>query len=293
MAESSSPSCSPPFATNRLFVGIAFLVLLLACTRGVDAGTREYLSGGEVAAIGGGSALAYGVGLKVKHFDSTRHIFWDQPSDFERNIQNALGGSYYRGKTNFLDSKFGSALTPGIGMLTVGLADLTWPQGDGHKTFLQDQFLMFSGLIATKAVTDLTKGLFRRTRPVAALEPALMPSDMPFDYAHQSFFSGHASSAFFAMTYANIRVRSIMRSELSAGEYRDWRWLPPTVFFSWASYVGWSRLHAFKHYLSDVAVGAAAGWLMAELFHSFGDKMAEADTGSGQPAHFIRLTFTF
>lgn len=272
---------------------VTLLILILACASGVRAGTREYLSGGEVAAIGGGSVLAYGVGLKLKHFDSTRHIFWDQPSTLERKIQYALGGRYYRGKTNFLDSHFGSALTPGIGLLTVGLADVAWPQGDKQKTFLQDQFLMFSGLIATKAVTDLTKGLFRRTRPVAALEPALVPSDMPFDYAHQSFFSGHASSAFFAMTYANIRVRSIMRSELSPGEYRDWRWLPPTVFFSWASYVGWSRLHAFKHYFSDVAVGAAAGWLIAKLFHSLGDKMAEASAESGQPAPLIRLTFTF
>ena len=55
-----------------------------------------------------------------------------------------------------------------------------------------------------------------------------------------------------------------MRQELHAGEYRDYRWAPPTVLFSWASFVGWSRIHAYKHFVSDVMVGAAVGVLPAE-----------------------------
>lgn len=269
------------------------IAVYVLCGTATRANTREYLCGGEAAAIGLGSAAAYGVGLYAKHFDSTAHIRWSQPSGIERRLQYALGGQYHAGKTNFLDSDIGSAITPAFGLITVGLADLAWPQGDRKKTFVQDQFLMWSGLVATKGLTDLTKGLFRRTRPAVALEPDIAPQGMTFRYSHQSFFSGHASSAFFSMAFANMRLRSIMGTKLSPGDYRSWRWAPPAVLFSWATYVGWSRLHSFKHYITDVAVGALAGWLMAELFHSFGDDFRSDHASDSHSTTLVRVQFAF
>ena len=75
-----------------------------------------------------------------------------------------------------------------------------------------------------------------------------------------------------------------MRQELHPGEYRDYRWAPPTLLFSWATFVGWSRIHAYKHFVSDVLVGAAVGVLMAELFYRFADTPEiTGDDASGTP----------
>lgn len=276
---------------RRLTRALAAALLVVAYSAAAD--TRTYMGGGKVALVGIGSATAYGAGHLVKSADAAAVPRWSRPGGLERRLQYLLGGGFHADKTNFLDSDAGSALTPALGLITVGLADLTWPQGDREKTFLQDQFLMWSGLIATKGITDLSKGLFRRTRPVVALEPDLAPRGMSPRYRHQSFFSGHASSAFFSMAYTNIRIRSIMRHRLSAAEYRDWRWLPPTVFFSWAGYVGWSRIHAFKHYVSDVLAGSLVGWLLAELFHALGDEDPASDSQTAPTPMVFQVRMTF
>lgn len=86
-----------------------------------------------------------------------------------------------------------------------------------------------------------------------------------------------------------------MRRELSADDYRDYRWISPTVLFGWASFVGWSRLHAYKHYLSDVILGSMAGWLLAELFFSLLDDADSADmkTAGESPQMLFKLGFSF
>jgi membrane-associated phospholipid phosphatase len=95
------------------------------------------------------------------------------------------------------------------------------------------------------------------------------------------------------MTYANKRVRDSMRREMTADSYRDWRWLPPVLSYGWATFVGWSRIHSYKHFISDVAVGALAGWAMAELFYYFGERSHDdSEFGSGAGA-MIALTIKF
>lgn len=249
------------------------LLLLAALAAAPSAWTQDYLSTEDVLGITGGTAAGFLIGQKINSFDSSATVFWLEPAGWEKSLQRRLGGEYYPDKTNLFDRRFGGAITAASSLILLGAADLAYPQGDKGKTFLQDQFLFISGLTATKAVTDMSKGLFRRRRPMAAMYPELMPqrAEQSFLYDHQSFASGHTSSAFFSMAFLNLRARSIMRSEMSPDDYRTWRWLPPTICFSWASLVGWSRIHAYKHYLTDVAAGALIGWLMAELFVSFGD----------------------
>ena len=279
--------------TSYLLVLALTMMVALTAT-----GTRaqEYVSGEEVAAITGASAAAFGAGSYVKRtFDSTDAVFWAKPTGVEKKIQYLLGGEYYPDKTNFLDDNLGSAATPLAAVTLITYANLRYPQGDREKDVLQDGFLFGAGILTTKAVTDMTKGLFRRRRPVLALEPELAArrTERNYRYDHRSFVSGHTSSAFFSMVFLNARARSIMRSEMSADDYRSWRWLPPTVCFSWASFVGWTRIHAFKHYITDVAGGALVGWLVAELFLSLGDYDERTPLeGSTSAGHLIRLTFT-
>jgi membrane-associated phospholipid phosphatase len=86
-----------------------------------------------------------------------------------------------------------------------------------------------------------------------------------------------------------------MRHELSPDEYDGWSWAPPTLLFSWASFVGWTRIHAYKHFFTDVAAGALTGFLVAELFYSFNDKDLFTNP-SGQPSSstpLVTVRFTF
>ena len=279
------------FERSHWLTVLSLLVVLLL-TSSVRGG--DYLSGGEVVAIGGGSAGLFVLGRQINRFDSTRSIFWQQPTSIEKKLQYALGGTYYPGKTNFVDGKTGSAITPVAALLILTASDLAYPQGDKSKSFAQDQFLFVTGIGATKAVTGIAKGLFRRQRPMLALEPdlAAQRTKSDFRYDHQSFVSGHASSAFFSMTFLNLRLRSIMRSEMSAENYRSWRWAPPVVCFSWASYVGWSRISLFKHYVTDVAAGALTGWLLAELFSSFAEATRTStisESGATQTPLFLHV----
>jgi membrane-associated phospholipid phosphatase len=270
-------------------------VLLIALTIPVSLRSQEYLSGSEVAGIATGVATSFVISERIAHFDSTAHIFWKQPGGLERSLMASIGGSYYTGKSNFLDSKVGSAYT-GLGAgIALGLVDLTWAKHEETKTFFQDQFLFISGLAATKAVTAMLKGGFRRKRPNAALYPEQTETSglNDFTYNHRSFVSGHASSAFFASAYLNIRLRSVMHSRMTSSHYRTWRWLPPGILYSWATLVGWTRIHAYKHYPSDVLAGAAVGIILAELFHSLGKDGWSESSATGDTPSMFRVSFSF
>jgi membrane-associated phospholipid phosphatase len=263
------------------------LLLVLLCisfvsaaeaTGQTDTTTKpDYLDAGALAAIGGVSVTAWLVGIRVNDIDSTTHSLWSGPLPGETWLQRKLGGRYYPGKTNFLDSDFGSALTPLIGLFAVSTANLAWPRGDEGQDIVQDAYLYMMGLAATKGVTSMTKGIVARPRPVIALKPGLAAQREEIDHTddRHAFFSGHASSAFFSMTYANKRVRSIMRYEMTPDAYRSWRWLPSALSYGWAAFVAWSRIEVYKHYLSDVVVGALVGWGLGELFYEFGDDTYE------------------
>jgi membrane-associated phospholipid phosphatase len=111
----------------------------------------------------------------------------------------------------------------------------------------------------------------------------------------QSFFSGHTSSSFFAAAYLNLRMRTIMRAELSPMDYRSWRWAPPTLLFGWSSFVGLSRIHAYRHYLSDVLAGALVGTIMAELFFALNDSpsISDDDGNASSTPMLLRMRYRF
>lgn len=278
---------------GRTAVALLLTALLVS---GVAAQEYEYLGGVDIAAIGVGSMGAFTIGNYIKRHSTPTHPPWTEPLPLEESLTRWLGGEPKLGKRNFLDDDFGSAVTTIAGSVLLGATDLSWPTGDKSKTFFQDQFLFHTGAIATKGVTDLFKGLVRRQRPLcycaadlaARREPPVQQNDV------HAFFSGHASSAFYAMTFLNLRVRSIMRREMSPGDYRNWRWLSPTMTFGWATFVGLTRIQAYRHYLSDVAAGAVVGALIATLYYSFAEEFPPPDreTGAGAPMA-LQITVSF
>ena len=235
-----------------------------------------FLSAEDAGIITASTISIFVLGHHAKNLDSSKTPLISGPILFDRKLQRFLGGDCSIDKTNFLDSELGSAVTPVSAALIMLSADLKWPMsGERERGQLvaQNLFLYGAGLLATKGITDLTKGIVARPRPLPCLEPELagLRTNIDHAYDHNSFFSGHASSAFFAMTFLNKRIRAIMRNEMTPGIYNKYSWVSPATAFSWATFVGWTRIHAYKHFPTDIIVGAAAGILMAELFYSFND----------------------
>lgn len=268
------------------------LIMLSVAILAADARAEtHYLSTGKITAITGGTGATYWLGQRATHRDTTRTPLLKGPLPFEKSVQHFFGGQYKPGKRNFLDNDKGGLYTPIAAAAILMTADQAWPQDDRSKESLQDFLLFTSGLIATKGVTDIAKGLVSRPRPYMTLVPAEQGERNGFRSDRASMFSGHTSAAFFSAAYLNLRLRSIMRAEQSPDEYRNWRWAPPTVLFGWASFVGLSRVHAYKHYMSDVIIGAVAGYLMAELFYSLGENGGAI--GSSSESHDVMLRLSF
>jgi len=290
---------SPTPCLRRRPVQLGALVLIAALTASAPSAgassTEEFLSTGEVAAVTGGAVVSVALGQFLGRVDTSRAPLIKGPLPFEEALQRGFGGECRLGKRNFLDDTKGGMYTPaGAGLLLLS-ADLAWPRADRGKETAQDIFLYGMGLFTTKGLTSITKAIVRRPRPLLCLEPDLADQreNPNYGFDRSSFFSGHTSSAFFSCAFLNLRLRDIMRRELSTDDYRTYRWAPPTFLFSWAAVVGWSRVHAYRHYVSDVVVGAVVGALMADLFYDIGEDTNSPTSDSGASPMLISFRYTF
>lgn len=283
---------------RKLLFSLGCPVLLLSQNPQTSFG-QDHLTAAEIAAISASTVGITIIGHQVRRSAHDNKSLIRGPILFDEKLQRFLGGECREGKTNFLDNSFGSAITPIVFGTILLTTDLSWPDTEEKgKLTAQDMFLFGSGLLVTKGITSLAKGIVARERPLLCLEPEIagLRSEVDHAYDRNAFFSGHASSSFFSAVYLNKRLRSTMRNELTLDEYNSWKWAPPAVLFSWASFVGWTRIHAYKHFFTDVAAGALVGFLLAELFYSFNDTdfnstSSPSASSSAAPIFYIRLTF--
>lgn len=84
---------------------------------------------------------------------------------------------------------------------------------------------------------------------LSSLLKITIPKDRPNGGKH-SYISGHTTAAFSGAAFMQRRY--------------GWKIGAPSYFF--ATYVGWSRYHAKKHYVNDIARGAAIGIISAYYF---------------------------
>jgi membrane-associated phospholipid phosphatase len=256
--------------------------------------TPDYLTTAEIVAIGAGSVGAGLLGSHIKSGqDSTRSPLIRGLLPLDLTMERLIAGSSPSpGQSNFLDNKIGSVITPAVTTGLLFIANLTWPQGESGKDALQDLYLGTMGLVGNKGINDAVKGWVGRPRPYTRVEAEsgyIRPHSSPA-YDRSSFYSGHASSSFFITGFADKRFRSIMRSRMSASDYDNWKWAPSVVLYGWASFVALSRVHALKHYFSDVLVGSIAGLLFAELYYAFGKPTYESV--SENPPVMLRVNFS-
>ena len=259
-----------------------------------DRETKDYLSGEKLLLIGAGSTAALVLNYAVRHIDSNQASLLPRPILADSWFARRVGGDFFIGKKNFLSGNRGSAVTAGFCGAALIAANFTWPEGKPGKDAGQDFFLYHGGLMATKGVTGIFKGLVARPRPFLYYYPdSAVQHDADFSDSRRSFFSGHASSAFYSSVYLNKRIREIMRQRLSSDEYSNWRWAPPAILFGWSGFVGLSRVHSYDHYFSDVVIGAVAGYLLAELFFRFGDNYSSNSSSAERISPIFHLSFEF
>lgn len=104
----------------------------------------------------------------------------------------------------------------------------------------------------TSLFTQATKLVTQRARPYQNLGPYYWNSLKSTDY--RSFFSGHSSYAFCAATMVAL--------------YSKHKWVDIAAY-TLASFVAFSRVNDYKHWGSDVFVGAIAGITISNfVFHS-------------------------
>lgn len=217
--------------------------------------------------------------LYRNHFNKTFHLL---PTSFDDEIAEDFGKHGYASfgsmdkdiiPNTILMSRF--AVTTGLNLFT----NTNITQKDYRNIFLFQKSLMY-----THTLTEIVKNLVRRERPDG--------SDT------RSFFSGHSSTTFAAATFLYLELNDF---------YNDWdvtdnnaflrnafKTASFSVLYGWAGYVGYSRIHDKKHYLSDVLVGAAVGTLISVLVYdnyvneklSFLDKFSFKSTGKSLGLNF-------
>ncbi|MDC0714999.1 phosphatase PAP2 family protein [Stigmatella sp. ncwal1] len=143
----------------------------------------------------------------------------------------------------------------GFGVLPLGTLGaqyaLSRSVGAPPAIFFQDVGILFETVLLSSMINQTTKFIAGRERPfVHVLPEAQKPlTDHPSDN-NLSFYSGHTSMAF------SLVVSAGTVAHLRGYPHQPWIW---AVGLPVAASVGLLRMGAGKHYLTDVALGAALG----------------------------------
>jgi membrane-associated phospholipid phosphatase len=177
------------------------------------------------------------------------------PWTFDRTFQPHVGVHGQQTVVNRFDEA-GAAAFFSIRLLVNIGADLA--RRDVSQEDYRRTFWFYKSIVYTYSLALLTKNVVYRERPDG--------SD------GQSFFSGHNSTGFCAASYLSLELNDwydrwettksndVLRSTLKIGS--------SVALYAGATYVGYSRMHDEKHYLSDVAIGAAVGTIVGTwMYH--------------------------
>ncbi len=152
-----------------------------------------------------------------------------------------------RNRTRFSDD-FSKAITPFGGGRAQQVSALLIVAGSlSNNARMRDagRDSLEAEILAAGIVTPLLKRGFGRARPI---QDEGAHSFYPFTTSHQSFPSGHATNAFALATAIS-------------GHYDNW--VVPTIAYSIASGVAFSRVNDRAHFPSDVVAGALIGSAIA------------------------------
>jgi membrane-associated phospholipid phosphatase len=188
----------------------------------------------------GGSQL-----LQKKLAPTTCH--WCEPGALDTSVRDALRWSD-TGAANLASNISAFAVVP---VASVGLLTLGAYAEDRQGEMISNGLLMAESVALAGATNQLFKFAIGRERPfVHALPAADKPLTANPSDNNTSFYSGHTSFAF-----------SLAVSAGTVASLRHYRWAPAiwAAGLAGAALVGYLRIAADKHYLTDVLTGAGAG----------------------------------
>lgn len=153
--------------------------------------------------------------------------------------------------------------------------------------------LYIESLATTSAIFTITAGLVDRPRPLVFSEDAPLERRLR-KTSKRSFYSGHVAASATALFFA-AKVYSDFHPD---SKLRPYLW---TAAFAIPAGVGYMRLRAGKHYLTDIilgyGLGALTGYLVPHL-HKRKDKNLQfypsaSSTPLGDAAQGLAVRFTF
>ena len=193
--------------------------------------------------------------------DSQR-LFSDDVNSLDRSVRDR----WHTKSDNFLNGSTGSFYTP----LAAGivLAGLNLAEDAPLAAVGSELFIFVNGGLANKFLTEIFKRAFSRRRPLLEFadpaDQALLGED---GSNYEAFYSGHTSTAFYSAAFLRRRISQSLARRRHCGVKSGYQCLTSSTLYSWAAFVGYSRIEIDKHYFTDVAVGAVMGLLFEEAYY--------------------------
>ncbi len=193
--------------------------------------------------------------------DSQR-LFPDQVNRLDRSMRDR----WHTKSDNFLDGTAGALYTPAAAGAVITVLNLA-ERAPASKT--GSELLIFAnGALANKFLTRSSKRAFSRRRPELDFADEADKIDLERkDSAHESFYSGHASTAFFSAAFLHRRISQSLALHGHSGIGSGYQWITTIGLYGWAAYVGYSRVQIDKHYFTDVVAGMVVGLLFEGIYH--------------------------
>ena len=218
--------------------------------------------------------------------DSQR-LFPDEANSLDKWIRDRL----HTKSDNFLNDN-GSLYTPfAAAILMTGLNLIE--DASFQKTG-SDLLIFANGALANGFLTQSFKRAFSRRRPIFEFADAANKAALNIkETNHKSFYSGHTATAFYSTAFLRRRISQSLTQNGHSGIKSGYQWLTGVTLYSWAAYVGYSRIEIDKHYLTDVVMGSVMGMLFEEIYYRFNQKYWNSHPSWHLTSHATQESFQF
>jgi membrane-associated phospholipid phosphatase len=203
---------------------------------------------------------------------------WCTPPAVDASVRNALVWTDHARTADTISTVLDAAIPASAFTYLL----LSANGGGDVNAGLVDSLLVTEAVAAALLVNQVVKLLVGRQRP-----HAFFGNDVGYSKGEDnvSFYSGHTSLAF-SVTAATVTVAA-MRGYAGVG-------IVAGVGFTLSAAIGYLRIAADQHFLTDILVGAAVGglvgWAVPRIFHS---PVPNASTGAGLGVPPVGLTLAF
>ncbi len=187
---------------------------------------------------------------------------------------------------NFFEGDLGSLYHPLFATGAVLLASVSVAGAHGYRDSLARAVpLLWLGVAGNTFPTQIAKKSFGRERPYLKFDNrAAIHEFGTGDDARKSFYSGHASTAFFSAAFMDRVLADVIQSsepEYALRSSSPWKMRlirlgQAGLLYGLAAGVAYSRIEIDQHYMTDVLAGGFAGAVHGHLLYQFGYRRRSA-----------------